>query len=388
MQSTQPNSPDPQQTQRAYAAGQARRAALERTRAESPTVPKSNFNKVRWGCFGFALLAVVVLNVGITLALGMRSLGENPMTAMGVSTVIAPTVEAGADESGPLTTAEGVIQRRPLPVLPTGTVYLLFLGVDARPDQFSQAVRTDTMMVARIDFDKGNVRLLSLPRDMWLAMPASVQDYGVDVGRINQGYYYGELYDLPGGGPQSAIDTVALNFGIPIDGYALVNFQSFVNVVDALGGIDIDVPKAIYDASYPTENYGYMLLQIPAGPQHMDGITALRYARTRHQDNDFRRIERQQQVLIAMRDSALDVDVLTHVPDLLAAIEGNFLTSMTPEQLIGYGLAGQAIPRDKISTYQIEQTMMVPWVTPGGAHVWIPRREQIALLIEEFMRSD
>ena len=388
MQSPQPNSPDPQQTQRAYAAGQARRAALERTRTTSPTAQKSNFNKVRWGCIGFALLAVVVLNVGVTLALGMRTLGENPLAAMGVSTVIAPTDEADAEDAGPLTTAEGDIQTRPLPALPTGTLYLLLLGVDARPDQISQAVRTDTMMVARIDFDNGNVRLLSLPRDMWLAMPASVQDYGVDVGRINQGYYYGELYDLPGGGPQGAIDTVALNFGIPIEGYALVNFQSFVNVVDALGGIDIDVPKPIYDARYPTDNYGYIVLEIPAGPQHMDGITALRYARTRHQDNDFRRIERQQQVLIAIRDSALDVDVLARVPDLLAAIEGNFLTSMTPEQIIAYGLAGQAIPREKISTYQIEQTMMVPWVTPGGAHVWIPRREQIAPLIEEFMRPD
>lgn len=361
---------------------------MGQTRQSSRTVPSTqrNLNRARWGCIGLALLSVIVLNAGVTLALGLRSLQEHPLSFMQPATVIAP----GAGEliaTEPPPSAGGTIDTQPRPPAPGGVVYLLLLGVDARPDQFDKPVRTDTMMVARLDFEDDTVRLLSLPRDMWLAMPTSVQENGVDVGRINQGYYYGELFDLPGGGPQGAMDTVALNFGIPIDDYALVNFQAFVDVVDALGGIDIDVPKAIYDETFPTDDYGYFVLDIPAGPQHMDGITALRYARTRHQDNDFRRIERQQLVLLAIRDAALTVDVVTRVPQLYKAIEANFRTSLTLEQMISYGLAGQAIPRENITTYQIEQTMMVPWTTPGGANVWIPRRERIAPLIEEFMRE-
>lgn len=148
-----------------------------------------------------------------------------------------------------------------------------------------------------------------------------MQAEGVTEARINQGYYYGELFDLPGGGPRTAMDTVSRNFGIPLQGFVLVDFQGFVEVVDALGGIEINVPEAIYDPAFPTDDYGTIVLDVPPGPQHMDGIAALRYARTRHQDSDTKRIQRQQLVLIAIREAALQWDVVTRVPELWQAVD-------------------------------------------------------------------
>lgn len=274
----------------------------------------------------------------------------------------------------------------PTPTLPppTGIVNVLLMGIDQRPDETGQPTRTDTMIVLRVDFDNGTAKLLSFPRDVWVALP-NLESYGIGEGRINTAYYYGEVYGLPGGGPREAMDAVSLNFGIPLDHYALVNFDGFVSVVDALGGIDINVPERIYDENFPTEDYGYTTLVIEPGWQHMDGMLALRYARTRHQDSDTERIKRQQLVLLAIRDQAISVNAVSRLPELYAAADGTFATDMDLPTLITYGLAGQQIDRSQIKTYAIDQTMLVAWTTPGGANVWIPWRAGIAPVVEAFL---
>jgi LCP family protein required for cell wall assembly len=90
-------------------------------------------------------------------------------------------------------------------------------------------------------------------------------------------------------GGQLAVDTIQYNLGVRVDYYVLVEFDAFITLVDEIGGIDINVPYEIYDPEYPDMNYGYDPLYIPAGFQHMDGELALKYARTRHGDNDFER---------------------------------------------------------------------------------------------------
>ncbi|MBI3244236.1 MAG: LCP family protein [Chloroflexi bacterium] len=268
----------------------------------------------------------------------------------------------------------------------TGVVNILLMGKDERPDEAGQPTRTDTMMVLRVDFDNQTAKLLALPRDVWVALP-NLEAYKITEGRINTAYYYGELYDLPGGGPREAMDAVTLNFGIPLDHFALVNFQGFVNGVDALGGIDIEVPKRIYDDKFPTDDYGFMTLIVEPGLQHMDGLTALRYARTRHQDNDTERIKRQQLVLLAIRDKAIGVDAVSRLPELYTAAAGTFETDLTLPQLVSYGLTAQKIDRSRITTYAIDQTYLAAWVTPGGANVWIPQRASIGPVVEAFLAT-
>lgn len=272
------------------------------------------------------------------------------------------------------------------PVPATGVVNILLLGKDERPDQAGQPTRTDTMMVLRVDFDNHTAKLLSLPRDVWVALP-NLASYKITEGRINTAYYYGEVYDVPGGGPREAMDTVTLNFGIPLDHYAIVNFQGFVNSVDALGGIDLDVPKRIYDDKFPTDDYGTMTLIIEPGLQHMDGITALRYARTRHQDSDTERIKRQQLVLLAIRDKAISLDVVSRLPELYTAASGTFETDLSLPQMISYGLEAQKIDRSQITTYAIDQSYLAAWTTPGGASVWIPQRASIGPVVEAFLAT-
>jgi len=267
---------------------------------------------------------------------------------------------------------------------PTGVVTILLMGTDARPNELNTPSRTDTMMIARVDFDRKTAKLLSIPRDVWVAIP-NLKSYGVAEDRINSAYFYGEAFNVKGGGAKVAMDTVTLNFGIPIDHYAVINFQGFVKVVDALGGIDLNVPTAIYDPEFPTDTYGYMVFAVKAGQQHMDGITALRYARTRHQDGDTERIKRQQLVLLAIRDKALIVNAVVRIPEVYNAILGSFNTDLSLPTLMSYGISGQQIDRANIKTYTIDYSMLISWTTPQGGSVLIPDRARIAPVVKEFL---
>lgn len=355
---------------------------------QGDTVPQNPTPPPRGGIFNWLvplLAAIVALNILLTVVL-MGYYGQARVRAVSAGqpppepvAVLATLVPFPVEVAQPTETPD------PLPPVPQGVVYFLLMGIDARPDQIDTPTRTDTMIVVRLDFENNTARLLSFPRDLWLAMPPEIAARGTSVARINQGYYYGELYDIPGGGPRGAQDTVTLNFGIPLHGYALVNFQGFVGLVDAIGGIDVDVPEAIYDPSFPTDDYRTIILDIPAGPNHFDGITALRYARTRHQDSDLQRNARQQLVLLGIRDAALQLDIVTRGPSIWQALEGQYTTNFELTDAIAYGLAAQQIPRDNIETYRIDQTMLVAWNTPGGANVWIPQNRLIAPVIEQFM---
>jgi polyisoprenyl-teichoic acid--peptidoglycan teichoic acid transferase len=341
------------------------------------------------GCLLGVLVAIVGVNIALTLAFvgyyaNYRSeaiaANQTPVQPVEVLQTIMPVIPVVGATSVPTETLVPTTTAMPA----TGITNILLMGKDARSDQSDEPTRTDTMMVLRVDFDHHTAKLLALPRDIWLALP-DLEDYGLTEGRINTAYYYGELYQVPGGGPKVAMDTVTLNFGIPIDHYAIVNFDGFKDIVDAVGGIDIDVPKAIYDDQYPTDDYGYMTLIINPGPQHMDGTEALRYARTRHQDSDTERVKRQQDVLLAIRDKALTFDTFSKIPEVYNIAQGAFETDMGLPTLISYGLEGRNIDRSNIITSSIDQNVLAAWVTPGGAHVWIPQRARIAPIVEAFM---
>jgi LCP family protein required for cell wall assembly len=157
----------------------------------------------------------------------------------------------------------------------------LILGLDRRPDQ-GTVVRSDTMMVLTTHPPDASVGLLSIPRDLYVEIP------GRGTSRINTAHFWGES-QAAGNGPLLAMATVEHNFGVPIHHYVRVDFEGFRAVVDAVGGIDIVVEEPIVDDAYPSEDYGTIRIEIPAGPQHMDGETALRYARSRHSSSDFDR---------------------------------------------------------------------------------------------------
>ncbi|MBE2222981.1 MAG: LCP family protein, partial [Anaerolineae bacterium] len=180
-------------------------------------------------------------------------------------------------------------------------------------------------------------------------------------------------------------ETVESFLGIQVDYYAAVNFDAFIEVVNQIGGIDIEVPEAIEDETYPDRCYGYDPFEIDAGEQELDGETALKYARTRATlGGDVDRAGRQQAVVLAVRDKVLRLDMIPQLiaraPEMWQTLQANVRTNMTPEEAIQLALLVQDIPRGSIKTAVIDYDYVYPETTPDGRQVLVPNRENIRLL--------
>lgn len=184
----------------------------------------------------------------------------------------------------------------------SGAITILVLGTDARPDE--KLARSDAIMLVRLDPEHQSVTLLSLPRDLWVSIP----NFG--EGKIDTAYFLGEQYDE---GAAVAAQTISEALALNIDRTAVVNFAGFRGLIDALGGIRINVPRELYDPEFPTEDYGYMVAHFLPGEQIMDGAQALMYSRIRHPDSDFERMRRQQAVVVGIAERLRERGVLKNL---------------------------------------------------------------------------
>jgi LCP family protein required for cell wall assembly len=214
---------------------------------------------------------------------------------------------AAQDNNGPSSAAPAASDR----------VTVVLMGVDNRPDE--PVARTDTIIILSLNPKTHAAGMLSVPRDMLVHSSAMNRDV-----KINTVHVLGEINKYPGGGPALLRETLAEALGYPMNYYVRVNFDGFRQIIDLLGGIDIDVPQDIRDDTFPNENYGYDPLFIPAGRQHMDGTLALKYARTRHADDDYGRERRQQQIIMAVKDKVMQPGelpaLLPRLPALMLAL--------------------------------------------------------------------
>lgn len=267
--------------------------------------------------------------------------------------------------------------REPLPVWEgTERLNILVMGLDQRPGSGLPG-RADVIMIASVDPIENKVVLLSIPRDLWVDIP------GHGESRINSAYFYGEFDGAQGGGPKLMMETIEHNFGVNIDYYGALDFQCFKRIIDILGGITVDVPEEIRDDLYPDDSYGYMRIYIPAGRQQMDGDTALQYVRARHESNDFSRMRRQQQVLLAVREKALRLDIILSLPDLIPLLGRAFSTDVDMQGLLALANLGTQIQFEEIETYVVDESLTIPYVAPDGAQVLLPRMDQIRALISQ-----
>jgi LCP family protein required for cell wall assembly len=207
----------------------------------------------------------------------------------------------------------------------TGRLTMLLLGVDRREDEPS---RSDTMILVNIDPVAKTASMIAIPRDLRVIIP------GYGIHKANAAYAFAEVDGVKGGGPALVIQTIETNFGIHVDYFAEVDFAGFVKIVDTLGGITIDVPYPIKDDAYPASGDNYMRVYFPAGWQHMDGERTLQYARTRHDDGDGMRSVRQQQVLLALRQQAVSLDLLAKAGELLGEVGDAVRTDLSPTQAL------------------------------------------------------
>ena len=253
------------------------------------------------------------------------------------------------------------------------------MGVDRRPGE-PFISRTDSLMLLSLDTDTDTISIMSVPRDLYVVIPGRGRD------RINTAFVYGAAGGNPAAGAALTMQTIEYNLGIHINHYVAVDFRAVEEGIDAIGGIDIYVPKEIYDPTFPDMNYGYDPLYVPAGYQSMDGVTALKYARTRHADNDFNRAQRQQDVLLAVRDKVLTLgllDMTRLAPALYQQLSDSVRTDMSLERLISVATAASRVPEENINRAVLDYNYVTSYTTETGAQVLILLNDRAAALIDD-----
>ncbi len=255
-------------------------------------------------------------------------------------------------------------------------VNILLLGIDKRPGEVY--ARTDTMILVTVDPNSKTAGMLSIPRDLWVSVPGYNED------RINKAFYLGEQNGYPGGGPALAMKTVQYNVGVPVHFYVQVDFQGFEQIVDTLGGIEIYVPETIDDPTYPDNNYGYDPFYIEAGQHTLNGHDALRYTRTRHTPGaDFSRAKRQQEVLLAIRDKALQLGMVPKIPELWNTMAGTVKTDLQLVDILELAQLVDQIDAANIKSAVVDHTMTVDYWTDFGAQVLLPLRDKLRVVVDD-----
>lgn len=235
---------------------------------------------------------------------------------------------------------------------PEGQVNILLLGSDERPEV--GGVRTDTLLLLTLNPALGTASLISFPRDLYVYIP------GWTVQRINTAWAYGEFAAIA--------MTFAYNFGVWPDHYVLINIDSFAQIIDSLGGIDIVVDREIADEFF----------YLAAGPTHMDGETALWYVRSRITTNDFDRARRQQKVLMAVFERALSLDGVSRVAEFYQIYRDNVTTDLAFTDIASWiPLAAQMSDTSRLRHYYIDYQQVTDYFTYSGAMVLLPKRESI-----------
>ena len=232
---------------------------------------------------------------------------------------------------------------------------IMIMGVDERSDDVG---RSDTLMVATIDPARKEAALLSIPRDTRVAIPRNGYD------KINAAYAYG--------GEQLTQRTVEDFLGIRIDHYIIVNIHAFQKIVDAIGGIDIDVEKRMYYED-PWDDDGGLIIDLRPGMQHMDGKTAVTYVRYRDEEGDIGRVKRQQKFMRACVDAVTTPAILPRLPGIISSVIDSVKTDLSVRQMLEF------IGTLKESQTKGLRTDMVPGrpLYIDGVSYWIPDMAQL-----------
>lgn len=250
-----------------------------------------------------------------------------------------------------------------------GRINVLLIGIGGASHK--GGALADTVMVASIDPQNKQVALLSLPRD--LRVPIAGNGYG----KLNSAHSYGEAKEK-GTGPKVLKETVADILDLPIHYFVRIDFDGFEKFIDALGGITVDVKKALNDPYYPDDRLeGYQPFTVRAGVQEMDGDTALRYARSRQTTSDFDRAARQQDILLAIQQKALSVNVLANpqkLTSIMNVVGDHIRMDLSAQDLQRLFSLVKDLGRDDVTTTVIDNSADGPLKTVNdGGYYLVPK---------------
>jgi LCP family protein required for cell wall assembly len=357
------------------------------------------FSRPSWGTIIFWIVGLAVAVIGF---LSIRNLVTCwVVTALpGTPPASCGTVAAGLD--GPeVTNEQGTpvpgVEALPPPIsvpessLPpawdgASRITVLIIGLDAR-DVDTSAPRSDTMILLTIDPLTKTAGMLSIPRDMWVNIP------GFGYSRINTAYSSGEGNRLPGGGPELARKTVEQFIGVPIQYYAQVDFNTFVQFIDRIGGVDVYNDE---DLRLDPVGGGTDKIRLTCcGMRHLIGTTALAYARHRKGgEGDFSRAQRQQKLILAIRNKVLDPanfpSLISQANDLYNEFSAGIRTNMQLDVAIQLAVLAKDIPPTSIKQGAIDTSMVAfDNVILGGqdASIMKPLPDKIRVLRDEIFTS-
>lgn len=224
---------------------------------------------------------------------------------------------------------------------------ILTIGNDSRSDDYRYG-RADMIRAIRVDFKAQRVTALAFPRDLWVKIPEIKDDIGTDRQKLNTAYTYGNpglhFWDHPSQGPGLLARTLEQNFGLRSDHYVAVSMQVFVDVVDALGGLDIYLPDGVDGRTASDRS---KRLVFPAGQQHLSGEQALTLARTRNVST-FARTNHQNTVVCALEERIKSPETVVKIPEIISSFRENIQTDLTPTQMGQLACLGTTMPRSNI----------------------------------------
>jgi len=275
-----------------------------------------------------------------------------------------------------LTGATAIPTAVPRAEMAPDTINIAVLGSDRRPEWSEW--HTDAVHIVSVQPHVPAVTVLSIPRDLYVYIP------GFWMSRINFADVYGELYGYEGGGPALLQQTLLYNLGIPIDHYVRTDFDGFIGIIDALDGVDIPVHCRLADHwPYPDENGEYPIKALEPGVHHLDGESALWYARSRMTTSVFSRERRQQQVLQAIWRRARGLELLPQVPELWETSRDMIVTDMTLEDIALLADVAFRLDERNVRFRNIGYEQVIPWTTPKGGSVFLPNWEKVGPVVSE-----
>jgi len=265
---------------------------------------------------------------------------------------------------------------------------ILAIGTDQRSDEY-QYGRADAIRVVRVDYTSPRVSVLEFPRDLWVEIPEVYDNLGQDHDKLNTAYFYGNpglhYWDHPNQGPGLLARTLELNFGVKVDHYIAVSMDVFVNLVDALGGIDITLAEKV-DGRTGSDRSKRLIF--PAGDQHLNGEQALTLGRIRNV-SVFSRAKHQNLVMCAVRKRMENIDVLARMPEIISAFRDHIQTDLTPAQISQLACLGTGIPRGNILFASFPRELFKPNeiydpALKQNVFIWDADFDEITRYVEQF----
>jgi LCP family protein required for cell wall assembly len=342
-------------------------AVTQRRQQKPPRWPVLSFRPLlRYA----ATLTVLALVVG-GLASIIRSLAvTGPTVNQATPTPSPPPPTSPSPAPGPLPRAQ--------PDRLVAPTSLLVLGVDG---ENATSDETDMLMLLYLDAQARHAFLLSIPRDLYVEVPG--------YGQVRAGSVYGlGEQDETTDGLALAQETISATVGLAVEHAALVRFDSFVRLIDAIGGVDVEIPHPIDDPDFPDGHGGSDPFSIPAGTQHLDGATALRYARTRVVPAPgFDRTFRQRQLVLAAHDHVTRFDLLpdliAQAPTLWSAIVGGLETTLSLSNAIDLALPTASLTAADITTATLDECCTIQ----AGERVLLPQPDEIEALMNRLLEG-